>query len=315
MLKIGKNFIGLAIVGVMTFGSVASISSYFNEARVVYAASKQLSDSRARVSHLYKSIHTNYLGIKNQGQWQEYIRVIRAVLSTLPLSEKVYKDKLTSDVNKAEKLVSSLSRINQVEKSIGSNTPRIGNTRQWDFYLVLGEQDLSKVDKTEFLKEVSELQGRLNKCYQTVERVIADYNVKYDAALKLYNTAEQSLSIDDGKRADEAARKLGSCEDSSQLVYECRLLLAQIDQVTLTSDEVVVADAYYTLQEMINGSGINASDTQLTTIENSIKEGIGSDVNVSVTKVFYNPDTGEEIFDVVISKGNAKLFPIGILFK
>lgn len=281
----------------------------------VYAASKNTILAKSHISHLYNSLHNNYLGIKNQGQWQSYIKKIRGIIASIPSSEKSEKDKFTAMVNSAEALVNGVSRINQVEKSIASNTPRMGNVRQWDFYLALGDQDLSKVDMEEFSAEVQKLEARLSDCYDKVNQVAMAYDGEYVNVLEVYNKAEASQSIDDAKAAYELALKLPSCEETSVMIFDCKTLLVKLGAITISNDEADVNKGYYKLQDVLLNAGIEVDDTSPTLIAAAIKGVVGSDIGVSAVRVFYNPDTGEEVFDIVLSKGGFKLFPIGVYFR
>lgn len=311
-MKLRKKF--LVSVIALSLGAVPVInSSRLEVVTIAQASSKYLSESKAKVNHLNWSLHNNYLGIKNQGQWQEYIKGIRSSIKNIPSSEKSQANTLTASVNKAESLVNGLSRINQVEKSMESNTPRIGNVRQWNNYLTLGKQDLDKVDKGEFSKEIDKLTTRLNICENKVTSIVNEYNVKFDKVSALYKNAKSLRDKEEAAKAYNEAKNLSTCEESNMLVYKCKLLLADLGEITLTKDEDSLRNAYTILQEILS-YGFDVMNTNESTIEEVIKHEVGNDVSVKVTKVLENPDKGEVVFDIVLSKGDVALYPISVVF-
>ncbi|MEF9935509.1 MAG: hypothetical protein RSA01_06135 [Clostridium sp.] len=313
MKKSSKLFFSLTTTLVLIFGTI-SYGVASNDV-VVYAASKNTTLAISHVNHLYNSLHNNYLGIKNQGQWQEYIKKIRGLIAGIPSSESAEKNRLTNMVNSAERLVNAIARINQVEKSMVSNTPRMGNVRQWDFYLILSQQDLSKVDVNAFSKELNELESRLTVCYDKVNEVAMLYDSQYVKVLDAYNKAEQSKMVDEAKVAYNMALKLPGCEETSSLILDCKMLIVSLGGATVEGDEKRVIDGYFKLQDVLLTTGIEVNTTRVEVIASSIKGIVGADINVAVTRVFYNKDTSEEVFDIVLSKGGFKLFPIGVYFK
>lgn len=282
---------------------------------VVYASSKNTTLAKAHISHLYNSLHNNYLGLKNQGQWQSYIKNVRCVIASIPSSEKVEKDRLTTMVDSAERLVNSVARINQVEKSMLTNSPRMGNVRQWDFYLILGEQDLAKVDMKEFSKEIRELESRLRVRYDKVNEISRAYDGEYSKVLDAYNNADRTKSIDDAKAAYELACKLPYCEESNAIKLDCKMLLVNLSAITLSGNEKSVIDGYYKLQDILLSTGINVEDTREESVAYEIKKVLGNNIGVSATRVFLNKETGEEVFDILLYNGDYKLHPISIYFK
>lgn len=295
-----------------------SNSLYLYKTNTVYAASSTLTEAKAVMSHLSKSIHTNYLGLKNQGTWELYIKQIRNLINKLPSSEKAEGNKLTVEVNKAANLVMAVARINQVEKSMEVNTPRIGNVITWNNYLVLGEQDLAKVDKTEFSKEIKNLQDRKIKSESAIKKIEDEYFKKYSEVAKLIESARKTSSKSDAllaKASAEDSSFLGSCEATEMIKYECRLLLADLGEITLTKDEKDLREAYNKFNKIIDSTGFGVTDTKPSTIEKAIEKEIGNGVKASASKQLENPEKGEELFGIVLSKGSAKLYSIGVVFK
>lgn len=303
-LKINKLMIAMIGSSLILFNGNTSVS----------AESKNLNDAKAKVSHLKKSLHNNYLGIKNQGQWEEYIKGIRYTVSMVPLSEKSEANKILEEVTKAEKLVKGLSRINQVEKSMEVNTHRIGNVRQWNNYLLLGRQDLSKVDTVEFSKEIDELTKRLNQCNNIVQSIESDFKKKFDEIRSLIYEAEKSKNKDIAWKAYNLSKSLSTCEESSMIEYRAKLLLADLGEVKLSDDEIILRKAYVNFISLID-KGFNTTSTDIDTIQKIIKDKLGNTVEVRATRAFTNVDLGEEVFDIVLYKGEYKLYPISVVFK
>ena len=162
--------------------------------RVKASESTALKNAKSKISHLTYSLKNNYLGIKNQGTWEMYIRKARDLISKIPSSEKVEKDKLTQELNRDEALVRALSRINQVEKSMApkseggyGNYLGIKNAETWREYLRLASIDLEKVDKVVFKKQYDELKSRMNKVSLAVKEIEDKFQVEYDKVVKLFN--------------------------------------------------------------------------------------------------------------------------------
>lgn len=307
------NKIALSIVVVMSLGTASSVV-VSKESVKVYASSTQLSDAKARVDHLSKSLHTNYLGIKNQGQWQEYIKELREVISTIPLEEEDEANNLIEFVNKAEALVQGLSRINQVEKSIETNYVGIKNVRQWGQYITLAEYDLSKVDKTEFLNEYEELVGRMEKCQRVIEGVEADFEREFSNALNLYYKAEASREVDDANIAYDEAKKLGTCAESDYLENECKMLLVRIGEIKISDDEKILQDEYRKLDIYIQDKGISIDGSGAENVKKEIKKIVSNSIEVEVRMTFKNLSNNEETYEVILSKGKEKMHPIVLIF-
>lgn len=153
----GKKFIVAAIIGVMI---VATGGVYVYGEDIVFAAkmSKAESDCKAKVDHITYSLKKNYLGLKNVGQWQQYIKEARVLANKL---NKSIRGKYIDQINKAEALVNAAARVNKVEQSMSINPHTIKNTVTWDQYIRLAKTDLSKVNKTIFSKQISQLNDRI----------------------------------------------------------------------------------------------------------------------------------------------------------
>lgn len=267
------------------------------------------------MAHLNKSLHTNYLGLKNQGQWQEYIKQVRNLITKIPSSERTSAQNLTNAVNKAESLVQSLSRINQVEKSMSQNAHVIRNVRQWNLYLDLAKSDLSRVDRSEFDAEYNELVKRMKVCKDVADKLQSEYNIKLDKVVDLYTVAVNSKDPHDAWKAYDEALALPICEASTHLQYACKTLLASIGEITLTKDEIAVENACIKLAESLVQQNLTVPNIQQSTVENAIKKIVGNDINVSALNVSQDTYNREVIFDVTLGKGDAKSYLIAINFK
>lgn len=313
MAKIGKKSVGIIIAGILSLTTVSGVAISLNQVSVVKAASKALTDAKAHLSHLNYSLHNNYLGLKNQGQWESYISEIKVLIKQIPSSESAEAKKLTESLTKAEALVRALSRINQVEKSMEVNSKTIGNVKQWNIYLYLGDNDLERVDKTEFSKEVTELTNRRNVCQSTVDSIQSSYNQKAKGVTDLFDKYDQSNNIEDVKKAYEAALKLSKCDETEFYIYHGKMLLAKAGELTLSSDEIALNDAI-TKFNKLKENGITINDNNPTTLENIIKETVGSDITVKVTKLGEDSVADSVIFSVLLSKGSAKGYTETLMF-
>lgn len=297
------------IIGFMAIFSLLM----FKGGNIAHASSTKLSEAKAKTEHLSWSLHNNYLGIKNQGQWQSYIKEIRELIRLSQDEGNEAKDLLVF-LDKADALVQGLSRINQVEKSIETNFLGIKNARQWNYYIILAENDLLKVDKEEFLKEYNELVGRMEKCQRTIENIEADFETEYDEALKVYFKAEYSRKASDAYAAYEAAKKLGTCEESDYLENECKMLLVRIGEIKLSEDEQKLQEAYEKLDNYLQETGLSITTSGAESVKAEIQKIIDPSIGVQVNVEFIHPSNGEETYNVILSKGSYKMHPIVLVF-
>lgn len=158
------------IVNLLEYGKKNFMNNNFGG----LAETKTLGNARAKISHLTKSLKTNYLGLKNQGTWEIYIKQARDLINKIPSLEKKERDSLIVEVNKSEALVKGLSRINQVEKSMEINAKVMRNVPTWEQYLELAKIDLAKVDQNTFSSEYKQLIDRSNICQEVVNSIKAD---------------------------------------------------------------------------------------------------------------------------------------------
>lgn len=248
-MKKGKNnVIASFLAGTMILGTVSYVNLTSESTKIVFAESKALSNAKAKISHLTTSIKTNYLGIKNQVDWQRYIKEARELIKKIPNAESKQKNTLTIEVDKAESLVNSVARINQVEKSIINNYNGIKNAETWNEYLNLAKVDLEKVDKTVFKKQYDELVGRMNKADAIVKSIENDFQIKYDAVVKSFNEAKKDNDKEKAKTILEEAKKLGTCFRSDSLEFNINRFINGKESINFnkyTEDNNKRYDMYY----------------------------------------------------------------------
>ncbi|KMT22883.1 serine aminopeptidase domain-containing protein [Clostridium cylindrosporum] len=161
------------LIGIMT----ATIVFTSIGGNVVHSAVKSdVENVHRKVEHLIYSLKNNYLGLKNVGNWQAYIKEARKLNSKLPngSSKKKYEDKIL----RAEHLVNAAARVNQVEKSMKDNKHTLGNIPQWEKYIVLAKEDIFKVDARLFENEKAKLDERVSSCEKIIESIKIN-NEKY----------------------------------------------------------------------------------------------------------------------------------------
>lgn len=173
-----KKLMGVALSTMIGVSSFSCINVYASE-------SKAIKDARAKISHITYSLKTNYLGLKNQGQWEIYIKEAKGLINKIPRKENVVAKELSTEVNRDEALVKAVARINQVEKSMTpkeeggyGNALIPKNVPQWQEYIRLANIDLEKVDKKLFKDQYNELIKRRdivnNKLQEILDGTIAE---------------------------------------------------------------------------------------------------------------------------------------------
>ncbi len=241
MERIKNKFICALAIGslsiAMITGTIMTLGINNVHATTYPAESKALGDAKAKISHLTKSLKTNYLGIKNQATWELYIKEARGLIEKIPNYEKYQKDALTVEVDKDEALVKGLARINHVEKSIApkseggyGNHLGIKNAETWREYLRLAKIDLEKVDKSIFKKQYDELISRMNNVDKVVQKIEDDFQVEYDKVVKLYEEAKALDDLDKANEALENSKKLGSCNRTNELEKNIEKLIKDIEE-------------------------------------------------------------------------------------
>lgn len=232
MKKLHRSLIGTALAGTMvltSFGGVINqVDSYTNVYAKEEGDSNELIFAREKIDHLTYSLKHNYLGIKNQAQWELYIKETRNVIETIPRRELVKARELTRTLDKAQELVNAVSRINQVEKSMETNYHGIKNAEQWSEYLELARRSLTLVDQNVYRDQHDSLVVRKDQCQRIVDSITNSFNKEYLLAFKKYEEAKYTMDLDDANNALKAAEALGTCEKSDNLEKDCKKLIEDI---------------------------------------------------------------------------------------
>ncbi|KMT22899.1 hypothetical protein [Clostridium cylindrosporum] len=248
MAKTSKKAIGTAMAGIMAVGAVAGTVNSIGQVNVANAAeSKAQKDAKAKINHLIYSINTNYAGLKNQAQWEAYVKEAKTLIAKMPSAEKVQANAFTKQVDGISKAIMGIARINQVEKSLlpksqggFGNYVGIKNVPAWKTYLGLATEDLKAVDQTVFAAKYAELVERLNKASVDVQKIEDDFKIDYDKAVALYNDAKTSSNLTKAEAALVAAKDLGTCAESDKLELDCEAL---IDTIKNSNPEVVAVNS------------------------------------------------------------------------
>lgn len=234
MVKFKKKAIAILLTSTMLIGAINEVVLTTKDMKLVYAETKALSDAKAKISHLTKSIKGNYLGLKNQATWQLYIAEARKLIKKIPNSEKAQKDALTTEINRDEALVNALSRINHVEKSTTSkekggygNYLGIKNTKTWNDYLRLAKIDLEKVDQNIFKNQYDELMDRMKTIEILIKGIEDAYLVEYNKVKALFDEAKKDNDLERVKETLKLSQTLGSCDQTNEIVLEMKDFLYQ----------------------------------------------------------------------------------------
>lgn len=168
----GKKFIAATMAAMLM---VTAVGNYVYSNNIVFAAmSRAEADCKAKVDKITSSLKSNYLGLKNVGQWQQYIKEARALAAKLSRSIRV---KYEDQINKAESLVNAAARVNKVEQSMSVNSHTLKNVATWEQYISLAKTDLAKVNRDIFAKQINELNSRI----VSREAVIANIKLSSNA--------------------------------------------------------------------------------------------------------------------------------------
>ncbi|MEG0641668.1 MAG: hypothetical protein RR515_03635 [Clostridium sp.] len=209
MNKKSKKLVSTSLTGVMVLTGIVSAVSV-SQVKVVQAASGNMQALNAKVEKITSSIKKNYLGLKNVGQWQQYIKEAKQLLAKIP--NGATKTKYADSINRAEALINAAARVNQVEKSMTANTHVINNVEQWDKYITLAKTDLKKVDLKEFKNQYNELIERTAKKSAEINTVKVKYQESYKRVEVILNQAKELVKTDKVKALDKfrEARSAGS---------------------------------------------------------------------------------------------------------
>lgn len=240
MVKIKKRVLGLALVGIMSLGSVATIISEIGSSKMVQAQEKeeypqlrskagyQIKSSQGntaynKIRQIITSIKKNYAGIKNQPTWQKYIKEARNLINKIPSKYKQDAVELTKLLDDIDNFVNYVAKMNHVEKSYETQYKGIKNSAQWGEYLDEAIKYRNNIkwyykDMEEILYKVEEVDARFdaidNKVY-LIEKA------HYDALAKIaekYNRAEATNNLSLAKEALEDAKKLGTHSSTTEAI-------------------------------------------------------------------------------------------------
>lgn len=173
MIKKSKRLIGTCLVAVMTVLSAGTAVSLTNDVTTVKAGVKE--DNLAahkKIEHLRTSLKRNYLGLKNVGTWQQYIKEARALTKKLPNGST--KNKYTERINSAESLVNAAAKVNHLEFSMEKNYPSVKNAEAWVVYVEVAAKELSKVT-IEYEDQVYDLLERLIEKAFEIDGILGGY--------------------------------------------------------------------------------------------------------------------------------------------
>lgn len=224
MARFKKRVVASFLVGTMILAGMSTLTEIQNT-KIVSAESRSLLNARNKVEYLIMSIKKNYLGIKNQSTWQNYINQSKSLIRNIPSAEKAQKDELTTKLDRIEALVDSIGRINYVEKSTTSkenggygNYLGIKNTKTWNEYLEIAKKDLKRVDRNIFGNEYTELLERIEPLEELIAKIENEYSIEYNNINELFESARQENDVDKVKEVLELAKNLGSSDKTKELV-------------------------------------------------------------------------------------------------
>lgn len=225
MVKDFKDKVILGIViGLLSFDYIQLVNTVSIEN--VYAAdSKEIKDIKDKLNSLTISLKKNYLGLKNQVTWESYIREIKSMIEKLTNNNKHQGEILLKEVERCESLVIASARVNHVEKSMTpikdggyGNYLGIKNAEVWVQYIDLAIEQLELVDREIFLKQYNELNQRIKKTMNNIEKIQDKFNKDYDKVILMYENAVEINDINKLKDTLKEAEKLGTCYRSEELV-------------------------------------------------------------------------------------------------
>ncbi|MEF9953291.1 MAG: hypothetical protein RR840_06730 [Clostridium sp.] len=198
-----KKLISASLAGVMAVSAVSGVVGSVEERDVSAAsANKLVHDVNAKIEHITYSLKKNYLGLKNVGQWQAYLKEANTLNAKLPKGSS--RDRYQARINRAEALVNASARVNKVEQSMEVNAHTIKNVPQWSQYIVLAKEDLGKVDLNVFKPQYNELLERVAERNQKIEDIKTT-----DNKLKLLNKEGEKVSgINYGYAAEMTGNKV-----------------------------------------------------------------------------------------------------------
>lgn len=245
MVKVKKRVLGLALVGVMSIGSLVALGSEVKaEERFEYSQprnkgmeiitvkvkSKEGQIAYNKIKHIINSIQKNYAGIKNQVTWEGYIREARALIKKIPSRYSEEIKQLTEITNDLENLVTYVAKINHVEKSYEVNYRGIKNAGQWIIYIEDASSFRMKLFWDYDILEV--LYDKKDEVYQReraisnkVHAIVDAHNAACDAITEKYNKASETRNLALAQEALADANKLGTHKTTTELKNKITALI------------------------------------------------------------------------------------------
>lgn len=229
------------------------------EVKTAFAAKSMSVEDR--IDHITTSLKTNYLGLKNVGQWQEYISEARRLNDEL--SNVTRKTINAKSLDKAESLVNAAARVNKVEQSMSENALIMKNTTQWEYYIKLAKEDLKNVDLTTFRYQHSELTKRAEKSQEGIDNIKKAYFKTYGKIEEMYNEAlrleddSRTDALKQAKRVKELALNLESYENTDYIIERADKLIKR-----LTDDEVATTNGDFKEISINNKDDIGKLDSE-----------------------------------------------------
>lgn len=232
MAKIKKRIMGLALVGIMSIGSIASIVPNLNKAKVVSAApnevinhyikSREGSIALNKVRQIINSIKNNYAGIKNQPTWEGYIKEARALVNKIPSRYKEDIVNITTMVDDLDHIVKYIAKMNHVEKSYEENFKGIKNAAQWESYLQEAMEERYAIqwywiDIRELESKVEGVDDRFDIINAKVGKIIEDHFIAFYEVVGIFNEATYENSLQKAQLALSEVNKLGTHESTAEL--------------------------------------------------------------------------------------------------
>ena len=170
MISRGKKNLGAGFLAALMLLSSAGVSQLVKEVIPVEASVRQdVLAVHNSVEHLRKSLKNNYLGIKNVGQWQSYIKTSRNLNNKLPNGSS--KNKYNERINTSEALVNAVAHISHLEASMDKNAHIMKNVPQWEGYIESASKSLDKVDLSQFENQYNNLKERLEVKIKQVNKI------------------------------------------------------------------------------------------------------------------------------------------------
>ncbi|MEG2892665.1 MAG: hypothetical protein RR840_04785 [Clostridium sp.] len=307
-----QKLMGATLTGVMSLSAVAGVAGAINEVQSVEAAANQaVKNVHDKIEHINYSLKNNYLGLKNVGQWEAYIKEARVLNAKLPNGSS--KDKYGERIDRAEALVNAAGRVNKVEQSMEVNSAIMKNVPQWEKYVQFAKADLEKVDLRVFKKQHSELIERVAVRTQAIDKIKTDYNKRLKAVEAMVIQAEELAKTDKvaalakANQAKEVALKLQSHPSKDELIKRIDTLIGSLQDggsveknlvIKTPSDANGISGAYNNItieipeKELVSlknvqvknltvNSGANL-DLVGTTVENMVVNDKDDSMNVSI---------------------------------